>query len=64
MTVDAEDTVFSPKGGEVFFAQQDYHAELEDELSFVKGAAIEVINKSISGWWTGRYGVIHIASPS
>ena len=39
---------------ETFYARKDFEAELEDELTFTKGAAIEIINKSISGWWTGR----------
>ena len=39
---------------EIFYAKCEYSADLEDELSFPKGAEIEIINKSISGWWTGR----------
>ncbi len=42
------------KKTESFYAKRDFEAELEDELSFTKGAMIEVVNKSISGWWTGR----------
>ena len=45
----------TPPPKEIWYAKRDYKAELEDELSFVKGAPIEITNKSISGWWTAKY---------
>ena len=42
------------EGPSVFYAKHEYQSQLEDELSFPKGAKITVITKSISGWWTAR----------
>ena len=39
---------------EIFYTKREYKADLEDELSFPKGAKVEVLNKSISGWWTAK----------
>ena len=39
---------------EIFYTKREYKADLKDELSFPKGAKVEVLNKSISGWWTAK----------
>ena len=39
-----------------YVAKEAYTAQLEDEISFPKNATIEVIEKSITGWWNVRYG--------
>ena len=33
---------------------QDYKAVMPDELSVPKDACIEVIEKSLTGWWKAR----------
>ena len=32
-----------------------YNAEEEDEISFPEGAMMEVLQKSLVGWWLVRY---------
>ena len=39
---------------EEYYSKEEYVAELEDEVSFPKGVAIEVLKKSLFGWWTVR----------
>ena len=39
-----------------YVAKEAYTAQFEDEISFPKNATIEVIEKSITGWWNVRYG--------
>jgi len=39
---------------EEYYSKEEYVARMEDEVSFPEGVTIEVINKSISGWWTVR----------
>ena len=39
---------------EMFYAAVDYKASKEDEVSFLKGEKVEVLKKSLLGWWTVR----------
>ena len=39
---------------EVFYAAVNYEASKADEVSFVRGEKIEVLKKSLLGWWTVR----------
>lgn len=36
------------------FTAMEFEAREQDELSFNKGVRLEVISKSMSGWWTVR----------
>ena len=38
----------------MFYAAVNYEASKADEVSFVRGEKIEVLKKSLLGWWTVR----------
>ncbi len=37
---------------EKYLSVDDYEAEEEDEISFPKGVTMDVLRKSLDGWWT------------
>ena len=39
----------------LYHAHTAYVGSCGDEVSFDRGARLEVLNKSVSGWWTVRY---------
>ena len=41
-------------GAQNYIAKMAYTAQLDDEVSFPKHARVEVIEKSVTGWWTVR----------
>jgi len=41
-------------GEQSYITKAEYMAQLEDEVSFPKHAMVDVIEKSITGWWTIR----------
>ena len=43
--------------GQKYMAKDSYTAQLDDEISFPKNAAVEVIEKSITGWWRVRFAI-------
>lgn len=43
-----------------YITVEAYKAQLEDELSFSKDTTVEVIKKSVTGWWTIRYTLHYI----
>ena len=36
---------------EKYYSVDDYEAEEEDEISFPKGAIVDVLQKRLDGWW-------------
>lgn len=36
---------------EKYYTVDDYQAEEEDEISFKRGLTVEVLQKSLDGWW-------------
>ena len=36
---------------EKYYSVDDYEAEEEDEISFPKGAVVDVLQKRLDGWW-------------
>lgn len=40
--------------GARYISISNYQASREDELSFVRGAIVKVINKYVDGWWLVR----------
>ena len=40
--------------GQVYKTRESYAAQLDDEISFPENASVEVIEKSITGWWHVR----------
>ena len=38
----------------VFVAMESYAAENDDEVGFMAGDKIEVVNKNMDGWWKIR----------
>lgn len=36
---------------EKYYSVDNYTAEEEDEISFEKGVVVEVLQKSLDGWW-------------
>ena len=42
------------KSSKMCFAVAEFAAKEPDEASFNKGARLEVLSKSMSGWWTVR----------
>ena len=41
--------------GARFISVTSYQASRDDELSFVRGAIVQVLKKYIDGWWLVRY---------
>lgn len=41
-------------GEQSYLTEAEYTAQLEDEVSFPKQVMVDVIEKSITGWWTIR----------
>lgn len=41
-------------GEQSYLTKAEYMAQLEDEVSFPKHVMVDVIEKSITGWWTIR----------
>ncbi len=41
--------------GEPFLTLEAYEAEGDDELSFDKGAIVDVLHKHLDGWWVARW---------
>ena len=41
-------------GEQSYLTKAEYTAQLEDEVSFPKHVMVDVIEKSITGWWTIR----------
>ena len=39
----------------MFTTTSEYQAEEEDEISVPKGVDVQVVKKSITGWWTVKY---------
>jgi hypothetical protein len=40
----------------VYEAMESYYAENDDEITFKAGDRVDVISKSMDGWWKIRYG--------
>ncbi len=41
--------------GEDYIVVTGYNGEERDDISFPEGAIVEVLDKSVSGWWIVRY---------
>ena len=39
------------ESGGMYKATVDYTAEKDDELSYKKGDVMEILTKSLTGWW-------------
>ncbi len=37
--------------GETWISMEEYTAEGEDELSFGRGAVMDILHKLLDGWW-------------
>ena len=42
---------FSAENAEKYYSVDDYEAEEEDEVSFKRGVKMDVLQKSLDGWW-------------
>lgn len=49
---------------EHYITVEEYTAEEEDELSFPKGVVVDVLQKSLDGWWLIKYDGIAALAPA
>ena len=41
--------------GQIYITTQNYTAKDEDEISLPSGVKVEVVEKSLHGWWRVKY---------
>lgn len=49
---------------EHYITVEEYTAEEEDELSFPKGVVVDVLQKSLDGWWLIKYDGVAALAPA
>lgn len=49
---------------ERYITVEEYTAEEEDELSFPKGVVVDVLQKSLDGWWLIKYDGVAALAPA
>ena len=49
---------------EHYYSVNDYKAEEDDEISFKKGVVVDVLKKSLDGWWVVKLGSVVGLAPA